>query len=101
MEYIRVNARGIHDDRGRKFFVIGHNVPYAVIMINVLHFAVKAELCAVDGGILGKGRIDYAKVLNAYREIGFFGTQVIEGSIDSKLGYEESIRQDAAYMRSI
>ena len=54
-----------------------------------------------DRGILGKGRIDYAQVLAAYREIGFFGTQVIEGSIDGKLGYEESIRQDAAYMRSI
>ncbi|MDO4628385.1 MAG: sugar phosphate isomerase/epimerase family protein [Planctomycetia bacterium] len=54
-----------------------------------------------DRTVLGKGPIDYAKILQTYREIGFFGTQVIEGSIDRELGYDESIRQGVAYMRSI
>ena len=54
-----------------------------------------------DNTVLGKGRIDYAKIVKAYKDAEFFGTQVIEGSIDGKLGYDESIRQCAAYMRSL
>lgn len=53
-----------------------------------------------DSTIIGKGRIDYAKILDAYRAVGFFGPQIIEGSIDSDLGWEESIRQNIAFIKS-
>ncbi|MBQ2821798.1 MAG: sugar phosphate isomerase/epimerase [Thermoguttaceae bacterium] len=56
---------------------------------------------AKDSTILGKGKLDYVKIFKAYREAGYSGTQVIEGSIDRNVGWEESIRQGAAYLRSI
>jgi len=64
----------------------------------------KGEIVAVhakDGGILGKSKLDYAKIFKAYSAAGFTGAQIIEGSTDGKLGYEESIRQDTAYLKSL
>ena len=51
-----------------------------------------------DNNIIGKGEIDYQKILNAYREIGFFGPQIVEGSTRADLGWEESMRQNLAYI---
>jgi len=56
---------------------------------------------AKDSTILGKGKLDYVKIFKAYREAGYFGTQVLEGSVDKNVGWEESMRQSAAYLRSI
>lgn len=56
---------------------------------------------AKDSSILGKGRIDYSKIFKAYHEAGYFGSQVIEGSTDKNLGWEESMRQNAAYLRTL
>ena len=64
----------------------------------------KGEIVAVhakDGGLLGKANLDYAKIFKAYSAAGFTGAQIIEGSIDQKLGYEESIRQNTAYLKSL
>ncbi|MBR5415751.1 MAG: sugar phosphate isomerase/epimerase [Thermoguttaceae bacterium] len=54
-----------------------------------------------DDNILGKGQIDYQKVLDTYREIGFFGPQIVEGSVVGELGWEESMRQNIAYIKSL
>ena len=59
-----------------------------------------AEAHAKDTGLLGKG-LDYGKILAAYREIGYFGWQTLEGAVDKKLGLEESYRQNAAYLRTL
>ena len=53
-----------------------------------------------DDNIIGKGQIDYQKVMDAYREIGFFGPQIVEGSVVGELGWEESMRQNIAYIKS-
>lgn len=54
-----------------------------------------------DDNIIGKGKIDYRKVLDTYREIGFFGPQIVEGSVVGELGWEESMRQNIAYIKSV
>lgn len=54
-----------------------------------------------DNNIIGKGRIDYQKILNVYREIGFFGPQIVEGSVNSDLGWEESMKQNISYIKSL
>lgn len=56
---------------------------------------------AKDSTVLGKGRIDYAKIFDAYRDAEYFGTQVLEGSVDKDLGWDESMRQSAALIRSL
>lgn len=56
---------------------------------------------AKDSTLLGKGKIDYAKILNTYREVGYFGPLVLEGSIDRKLGMEESHRLNGQYLRTL
>lgn len=53
-----------------------------------------------DSTIIGKGAIDYQKILDAYREVGFFGPQIVEGSINSDLGWEESMKENIAYIKS-
>ena len=54
-----------------------------------------------DSTIHGRGQIDYQKVIDVYREVGFFGPQIIEGSIDGSLGWEESMRQNIAYIKTL
>lgn len=54
-----------------------------------------------DDNLIGKGKIDYQKILNTYREIGFFGPQIVEGSVRGDLGWEESMRQNIAYIKSL
>ena len=51
-------------------------------------------------GLLG-AKLDYAKIFKAYAEAGYTGSQVIEGSVDRTLGWEESMLRDAAYLRSL
>lgn len=60
-----------------------------------------AEAHAKDSGLLGTGKIDYVKILNAYREIGYTGSQTLEGSTDKKLGFGPSQTKNALYLRSI
>ncbi len=54
-----------------------------------------------DNNLIGKGEIDYTKVLDTYREIGFFGPQIVEGSINGDLGWEESMKRNIAYIKSL
>ncbi len=56
---------------------------------------------AKDSTLLGKGKIDYSKILNAYREVGYFGAQILEGSIDKEIGYADSNRRNAEYLRTL
>lgn len=56
---------------------------------------------AKDSTLLGKGKIDYAKILDTYREVGYFGPLVLEGSIDKKLGVDESRRLNGEYLRKL
>ena len=60
-----------------------------------------AEAHAKDTGLLGKGVIDYAKIMVAYRKAGYTGWQVLEGSVDAKLGHKESYRRNAEYLRKL
>lgn len=60
-----------------------------------------AEVHAKDSGLLGSGKIDYVKVLEAYREIGYTGPQTLEGSVDRKIGFGPSQTKNAVYLRSI
>lgn len=56
---------------------------------------------AKDSTLLGEGKIDYKKILDAYREIGFFGPQILEGSKGKGIDINESNRRNAIYLRSI
>ena len=60
-----------------------------------------AEVHAKDAGLLGKGKIDYGKILAAYRKANYFGPQVLEGSTDPDLGPSESRRRNAEYLKSL
>lgn len=60
-----------------------------------------SEAHAKDSGLLGKGKIDYAKILDAYRKANYFGPQVLEGSVDPDLGADESQKRNAAYLRTL
>ncbi len=56
---------------------------------------------AKDSTLLGQGKIDYSKILDTYREVGYNGALVLEGSVDKKLGLEESQRRNGIYLRTL
>ncbi|MDO5581003.1 MAG: sugar phosphate isomerase/epimerase family protein [Planctomycetia bacterium] len=60
-----------------------------------------AAVHAKDSTLLGEGKIDYKKILDTYREIGFFGPQILEGSKGKGIDMNESNRRNAIYLRSI
>ena len=59
-----------------------------------------AETHAKDSGLLGTGKIDYVKILDTYRKVGYTGPLTLEGSVDKKLGFGPSQTRNADYLRS-
>lgn len=58
-----------------------------------------AETHAKDQTLLGEGKIDYAKIIETFRQIGYAGPLVLEGSISKELGWDNSHLHNAAYLR--
>lgn len=100
LEGVNSPAVRVYYDPGNMIHVLGGSTEKVCEDILALKGLI-VEAHAKDSTVLGKGKIDYAKIFQAYREAGFFGSQVIEGSIDKDLGYDESIRQNAAFIRSL
>jgi sugar phosphate isomerase/epimerase len=57
--------------------------------------------CKENAALLGKGRIDFAKVKQSLDDIGWTGWLVIEGAIDNRLGIVESYRKNQKFLRAV
>ncbi len=60
-----------------------------------------AAVHAKDSTLIGKGKIDYAKIFDTYRQIGYTGPQIIEGSRGKGMDMNESNRRNAEYLRTV
>jgi len=57
--------------------------------------------CKENGFLLGKGRVDFVKVKEAFDEIGWSGWLVIEGAVGQGMNMFDSYVQNQKYLRSI